>query len=123
MECRCIENDYLDIGHAPGPGVLVWIHNGKVRTLEASSCDHRCFDQSHGEYDGYGRVDTMRKVGSITFNFTTSTALLHDAKYSKRRRKARKIVQDVVEAFSGVKFRVFCGDSNTTVQESWEDTE
>lgn len=127
---RCIENNYLDIGHNPGPhGVLLWTHNGnKVEIREER------WQQNHfawgASYDGWGRVDTVENIGSITFDFTTSQAehelgvtLFHDAKYNEQRLKARKVVRDVVEAFPGVKFRVFCGDGNTTVQKFWEDTE
>ena len=113
---------YLHIGHTAGPGVLLWIHNGKIETREER------YQQSHfswgtkASYDGWGRVDTVENVGSITFDFTTRVGY-RSFPCNKQRQKARKIVRDVVAAFPGVKFRVFCGDGNTTVQEFWEDTE
>ena len=119
--------NYLDIGHSPGPGVLLWIHNGKVRAWETSTS---CCGHSHGKYDGAGRVDIVKKIGSITFNFTISGAIAQRrrsvelvAQYTEHRKKARRIVRDVIKAFTGVKFRVFIGYGNTTVQKFWEETE
>ena len=111
---RCTEKDYLDIGHDPS-GALLWVHNGKIETREARFC--KTHFNWGTEYNGWGRVDTAKKIGTITFDFTSPC----DA---TQRKLARKIVQDVIGAFPGIKFRVYYGDgNNTTVQEFWEDTE
>ena len=39
------------------------------------------------------------------------------------RKKARRIAEDTIKAFPGVKFRVHYGNSWVPMQQFWEDTE
>lgn len=113
---------YTEIGHPANPDVILWVHM-RTRGFESRSNvnytdnkEHGAFWR-HGGYDGSGRIDTAKKIGSLVLEIDIS------------RRAARRIIESVIEEYPGIKFRVFFYDDGTEmwegapVQEFWEDTE
>jgi len=105
--------EYVDICH-PGKGephkdIVLWVHDG--RRLESRSAK---FGKEHNDFwDGTnpadGRVDTVRKVGALAFAPDIGDRL------------ARRIAEDAIAEFPGVKFWVFRGDDwGVTMQRFWE---
>lgn len=115
--------EYVDVCH-PKKGeshadIVLWSHDGRGRSLESRSAKggkgHNDFPElgsdGVGNHGADGRVDTRRKVGTLAF------ALRVD------RRRARRIAEDVVAEFPGIRFWVFRGsDWGVTMQEFWEAT-
>jgi len=107
--------EYVDICH-PETGeshadiVLFVVIMGEVRTRSAKGGkEHDSFWK--GSFPGSGRVDTANMVGTL--------GIADDI----GRREARRIAEDVIGKFPGVRFWVFHGaDWGATMQEFWEAT-
>ena len=109
---------YVGVCHPAGGGSVMWVYkDGIVSSTDYESHCEWSFDPDYpSRVDCSGRVDTIKKVGSIALGSGLP------------REHIRKVVEDAIEAFPGIKFRVFYdGDfrpgSSMSVQEFWEDTE
>lgn len=109
---------YVGVCHPASSGGVLWVYkDGIVSSADYESHCEWSFDPDYpNDCDCSGRVDTIKKVGSIALGPDLS------------REHVRKVVEDAVEAFPGIKFRVFyCGvlrpGSSMSVQEFWEYTE
>ncbi len=116
--------EYTDICHPakgqPHVDIVLWSHSG--RGLESKSAKggkgHNNFKWfagwglwTPGIHEADGRVDTKEKVGTLAFAPEVG------------RRQARRIAEDAVSKFPGVRFWVFHGsDWGVTMQEFWEAT-
>lgn len=124
--------EYVDVCHPakgqPHTAIVLWSHDGTV--LESRSAKggkgHNDFEWFAGQrprigsdgmpdrvgiHDADGRVDTRRKVGTLAFAPNIG------------RRRARRIAEDVIAEFPGVRFWVFHeSDWGATMQEFWEAT-
>lgn len=107
--------EYIDICHPakgqPHVDIVLWVHDG--RGIESRSAKggkgHESFWK--GNFIGSGRVDTAKRVGSLGIAHGTG------------RREARRIAEDAVAEFPGIRFWVFHGsDWGVTMQEFWEAT-
>lgn len=105
---------YIDLCHPrkgePHTAIVLWIHDGTG--IESKSAkggkEHDSFWD--GNFPGSGRVDAAKKVGTVGIT---------DAD----RRAARRIAEDAVAEFPGVRFWVFHeSDWGVTMQEFWEAT-
>ena len=117
------EVGYGDIGPPAGPNTVLLIHSDGIKSSTDYAAHHDW--RSRGSdwpdiYDCVGRVDIARKVGSLALESGLG------------RRKARRIVENAIKAFPGVRFRVFPDNTaggtvdltgSVSVQEFWESTE
>lgn len=125
--CRRAGPEYVDICH-PKKGqshvdIVLWSHDGS--TLESRSAkggngheDFKWFPgrfregrplDGAGIHDADGRVDTKGKVGTLAFAPDIGRGL------------ARRIAEDVIAEFPGVRFWVFHeSDWGVTMQKFWE---
>ena len=119
------EVGYGDIGHPAGSNTVLLIHSGGILTQPSDNysthCKWRLCDPDYpGSVDCAGRVDTAEKIGSLAIEPDLDL------------RQARRIVEDALVAFPGIKFRVFTDRvaggvvdryGSMSVQEFWEATE
>ena len=112
---------YVGVCHPAGAGAIMWAYDDIAgRIVSSAEHENHCQwsfspDFPH-DYDCSGRVDPIKKVGSIALG------------HGLPRGHIRKVVEDAVAEFPGIKFRVFYdGDfrpgSSMSVQEFWEETE
>jgi len=106
--------EYFDVCH-PGKGeshaaIVLWIYDGKIKTRSAKGGkEHDSFWK--GSFLGSGRIDTVKRVGILGIAADAGS------------RKARRIAEDVIARFPGVRFWVFYGsDYGATMQEFWDVT-
>lgn len=107
--------------HPDGPGTVLWMHDGILDSHKLSDNEGQAnhIDFWNENYDSCGRVAANGRIGSMWFSFNIG------------RKKARRIAEDVIAAFPGVRFRVsHCfgyapGNCyrDTSVQLFWEATE
>lgn len=107
--------EYFDVCH---PADILWSHDGnklESRSAKGGKKEHKDFvwfgDTTVAIHDADGRVDTAKGVGILAFAPNIG------------RRQARRIAEDVVAGFPGIKFWVFYGsDWGVSMQEFWEAT-
>lgn len=99
------------------PNDILWVHDGCVDayTLSRNEITAIHSDFWDGYHDSCGRIDAAAKIGSMRLSADIG------------RKKARRIVEDVIAAFPGIKFRVLHGFGydyrETSMQLFWEATE
>ena len=107
--------EYVDICHPakgqPYTSTILWVHNGRRVESRPAKGGKEHNDFWEGVYDGSGRVDTAKGVGALGLASGIE------------RRRARRIAEDVIVEFPGIKFWVFYGeDWGVTMQKFWEAT-
>lgn len=107
--------EYFDICHPakgqPHTSTVLWVHNGRAVESRSAKGGKEHNDFWEGSHIGSGRVDTAKGVGALGLASGIG------------RRKARKVAEDVIAGFPGIRFWVFHeGDWGVPMQEFWEAT-
>ena len=103
-----MRREYFDICH-DGKTIWLWVHDGKRLDARRSKRDHEHLWERR-RWPATGRVDPGKKVGTIGLD---SEELPRAA--------IKRVVEDVMERFPGVRFTVFHeSDYGVGLQEFWE---
>ena len=109
--------NYYDIGHPADQNTILWVHNRVIKLIKEKQHPYDGLRALPTELHCSGRVDTAKKIGSISFDLCLS------------RDQTRRIAEDVIAKFPGIKFYVFYNDgwqafkNGASMQKFWEATE
>ncbi len=105
--------EYFDIGHSLNQNNILWIYDHVIKWGWDKDKEYHYKYWKQG-YTSWGRIDTDKKIGSIILDSEI------------QQKESRKIVEEVIIEFPGIKFYVFdlCElFGGISVQQFWEDTE